>query len=55
MRIDEADAAVGGKVLSDQIGEQGALAGSCLPDDVEVPPSRIGVDHERRAIMLTDQ
>ncbi len=46
MRIEESKSLPGGEVLPDQVEEKGALAGSGLPDDVEVPAPFLLVEHD---------
>lgn len=46
MRIKESKPLPGREVLANEVQEKGALAGSGLPNDVEVPPSLLLVEHD---------
>ena len=49
VRIKESNAATSGKVLGDEVVQQGTLAGAGLADDVEMAAALLGVEHDEIA------
>jgi hypothetical protein len=52
MWIEQCEPFAGRQVLGDEVEQERALSGAGLPDDVEVPPPFVGIEHDITARVM---